>query len=312
MRKGMNYFQANICLICVTLCWSAEVIIYACIPSDVLPVATMCITYLIGAGLIFLSFFKRIRSELSVSRGKLIKRCLFLSALNCAYNTMYIIGYSYFDVSTGAFTSALTVAVLPVVLLSMGQHLGKKTWASVMLVLAGIVIALCSSFNETNVAGLLIMIAACFIRAVFIIKLNSYAKENDPVAISGFIAVFVGAISFVIWLFLQPETFAAVPWTKVTTASLFIYAYFIVVFAQTLNIFAHKRATAVGSTIIYSLEIVFTLVLTLVIPPSVIGHIDVTPFHIVGAALIVIGNIIEVIRPLKKSGAVPAEEVSND
>ena len=304
MEKGMNGLQANICLLCVTLCWSTEVIIFACIPSNVEPFATTCITTFIGGALLFLAFFKRIRTELMVSKGRFIKRCLFLSALNCAYSAMYVYGLSYFNVPTGAFTISITVVVLPVILMTMRQHVGKRTWISVILVLTGIIIALSGTLSRTNVMGLIIMLAGSFIRAIFIVKLNQYAREHDPVAISGFISVFVGGISFVIWFFLQPETFAAIPWTKEVTASLFIYAYFIIAFAQTLNVFAQRRATAVGSTVIYSLEIVFSLIWGLVLPASIIEHTELTVFQILGAAFVVIGGISEILNPLsnKHSG----------
>ena len=48
----MNSMQANLCLICVTLCWSTEVIIFANIPESVPPFATTCITSMIGAVLL--------------------------------------------------------------------------------------------------------------------------------------------------------------------------------------------------------------------------------------------------------------------
>ncbi len=40
----MNRLQANLCLLCVTLCWSSEVILYACIPAGVPAFATTCVT----------------------------------------------------------------------------------------------------------------------------------------------------------------------------------------------------------------------------------------------------------------------------
>ena len=44
----MNRLQANICLLCVTLCWSLEVILYACIPGGTPAFATSCVTCLAG------------------------------------------------------------------------------------------------------------------------------------------------------------------------------------------------------------------------------------------------------------------------
>ncbi|MBR6332616.1 MAG: hypothetical protein IKR78_05780, partial [Dehalococcoidales bacterium] len=88
----MNSLQANLCLLCVTLCWSTEVIIFSVIPDSVSPFATTCITSLVGALLIFLSFRKRIMDEVSGDPKKILLRCLLLGIMNCAYNLLYLFG----------------------------------------------------------------------------------------------------------------------------------------------------------------------------------------------------------------------------
>lgn len=161
--------------------------------------------------------------------------------------------------------------------------------------LTGIVCALGSSLAGTQISGLLIMFLGCTVRALFIVKLNSYAKEHDSITLSVWISVIGAIISFVIWFILQPSTFGAIPWSGTIIASLFIYAYFIVAFAQTLNIFAQKRATPAGATTIYSLEIVFSLIWSAVLPESLIDRVIPSPFHIIGALFIVAGSLIEIV-----------------
>lgn len=290
----MNKLQANLCLICVTLCWSSEVIIFACIPDTVLSFATTAITNAIASVILAVCFFKRIKTELRRSSKKLVMRCLLLGVLNCLYNVLFLQGLNYLDVSTGAFTFSMTIVVLPVVLLTMRKKVSKKTWVSVVLALSGIIIALGSNFVNTQLPGLLIMLAGCIVRAMFIVKLNDYAKEHDAVTLSVFISTIVTVISFVIWFILQPETFGAIPWSGTIIASLFIYAYFIIAFTQTLNIFAQKRATAAGATIIYSLEIAFSLIWGAVLPETLVERVIPTPFQIFGALLIVAGSLIEI------------------
>ncbi len=291
----MNRLQANICLICVTLCWSTEVIIFSCIPKDVLPFATTFICNAIAALILSACFFRRVKNELRKFGKKLILRCLLLGVLNCGYNALYIYGLNFFDVSTGAFTFSITAVVMPVVLITMKKTVGIKTWISVGLILFGIIIPLSGNMTSFQPIGLLIMISGCIIRAVFIVILNDFAKKYDSITLSVFVSVFVAVISYVIWFVLQPTTFAAIPWSGMIIASLFIYAYFIVAFAQTLNIFAQKRATATEATIIYSLEIVFSLIWGIVIPETLIERTVPTPFHIIGAVLIVAGSIVEII-----------------
>ncbi len=301
----MNKLQANLCLLCVTLCWSTEVIL-AGIPNGMLPFATTCITSLIGAVPIFLVFFKRIKLELLQKRKKLLLRCLFLCALNCAYNALFLYGLNYFDVSSGAFTFSMSVVILPVILLARKEIVNKKTWISTCFVLAGIIFALGSALRFSQITGLLIMFVGCVIRSVYIVQLNRYAREHDPVALSAFVSAFVGGVSFIIWFAIQPETFAALHLTREATASLFVYGYFIIAFAQTLNIFAQRRASASSSTIIYSLEIVFSLLWGLLLPSSLVERTELTAFHIIGAAFVTVGSMIEILDFKKRKR--PAEQ----
>ena len=291
----MNRLQANLCLICVTMCWSTEVIIFACIPDSVLPFATTFICNAIASVILAACFFKRIGNELRRSKKKLILRCLVLGALNCTYNTLYLYGLNYFDVSSGAFTFSMTVVVLPVVLFTLRKKVKAKTWVSVALVLLGIVSALGEKVGNLNPTGLFLMFMGCLVRAVFIVKLNDFAREHDSVTLSTFISIFVSVFSFIIWFVLQPSTFSAIPWSGTIIASLFIYAYFIVAFAQTLNIFAQRRATATEATIIYALEIVFSLIWGAVLPETLIERTIPTAFQIIGAVLIVAGSVIEIV-----------------
>lgn len=291
----MNKLQANLCLICVTMCWSSEVIIYSCIPEDVLPFATTAITNAIAAIILAACFFKRIKAELKRSTKKLLLRCFFLGILNCSYNALFQFGLNYFDVSTGAFTFSMTIVVLPVVLLTMRKTVSKRTWLSVALALSGIVIAMGSDMANLHWGGTAIMFVGCIVRSVFIVKLNDFAKEHDSITLSVFISVFVAVSSFSVWFILQRETFRAIPWSGTIIASLFIYAYFIIAFAQTLNIFAQKRATAAGSTIIYSLEIAFSLIWGAVLPESLVERAIPSPLQIVGALFIVAGSMVEIL-----------------
>lgn len=64
----MNYLQANLCLLCVTLCWSTEVVIFACIPDVVSPFAVTSITFLAGGALLLLAFWRRIAAGLKEDR----------------------------------------------------------------------------------------------------------------------------------------------------------------------------------------------------------------------------------------------------
>ena len=291
----MNSLQANICLMCVTLCWSTEVIIFACIPESVPPFATTCLTSLAGAILLALCFFKRIMKEMRRDGSKLVRRCLLLGVLNCTYNVLYLYGLKYFSVSSGAFTLSMTAVVLPVILFTLKKEVSVKTWVSAGFVFAGILLAVGNNANVGQFWGAVLIGSGCIVRAVFIVILNRYSSEDDPISISAFISGFVGAISAILWLVMEPTGFSDLPWNSEIIASLAIYSYFMVAFAQTLNIFAQKKSTPANATIIYSMEIIFSIIWGTVLPASLIDRTVITPWIIFGVIMVVLGNLIEII-----------------
>ncbi len=293
----MNRLQANLCLLCVTLLWSTETIIFTAIPNTVSPFATTAITNLIVAALLMLSFSGRILAFLRRYGRRLLPHCLLLAALNIGYNVLYLYGLQFFDVSSGAFTLSLTVVILPVILLARRSSVGRATWLSSLLILIGILIGLSRHFHLLRPAGMLLIGAGCVLDAVYIIQLNGYAREDDPIALSAMTALIVGVGSYLIWFVLQPGTFAAIGWTDQILASLFIDGYFIVAFAQTLNYFAQQRTTPVSAAIIYSLEIVFTLLWGLLLPESIIDPVEPSRRMLIAVCFILAGNLVELTLP---------------
>ena len=304
---GMNKLQANLCLLCVTLCWSTEVIIFACIPDSVSPYATNCITFAIGATLIFVSLWKRICKSLREHGASIIKVCIGLGILCMAYNTMYIYGLNDFDVSTGSFTLSMTVVVLPVILLTMREKTELNTWLGAALVLTGIFFSCIESVRMSQITGFLLIFGGCVIRAVYIIKVNKYTKQFDPIVISALVCAVGAVISFSLWFASDKRTFASIEWTKQMIASMFIYSYFIVAFAQTLNFFAQRRTTPASATIIYSIEIIFSTIWGILLPSSLVTPIKLSPYILIGVFFVVAGNLVNLID-FKAIGKKEADE----
>ena len=300
----MNKLQANLCLLCVTLCWSTEIIMFTCIPDSVSPYATTCLTSAAGGALLIAAFRKRVFEALRAHGAGLVKACILLGILDGAYNTMYIFGLNDFDVSTGAFTLSMTVVVLPVILLTLHKKTDLNTWISAGLVLIGIFLSYIGHASIGQAGGFFLIFGGCIIRAVYIIELNKYARRFDPLTMSALMCVIVTVISFVIWFVCDNRTFASVEWTKQLIAIIFIYAYFIVAFAQTVNFFAQRRTTPASATVIYSLEIVFSIILGIILPANLVAPVKLTPSIIIGMLFVVAGNLVNLIdfKAARKKG----------
>ena len=312
MPRGMNNLQANLCLLTVTFCWSCEVILFSVIPDDVSPFATTCVTSLIGAILLGACFARRIFQAFARDGWRLARRIAILSIMNTTYNVLFIVGLDYFDVSTGAFTYSLIAVVLPVVLLIMRRGVGVRAWISAACVLAGIVVSISSTFGPSQIEGLLIMGAGSLLRAVYIVKLNDYAREHDPLTLASGMSAMNAVFAFLPWLVTQPSTFAALPWSKELIAVYFIYGYFVMAFTTALNILAQRHTRPDQASVIYSTEIVFSTIWATCLPASIVDPVELTLPIVVGCALIVLGNLVEVIPigPFREEVANPPEDAA--
>lgn len=291
----MNRLQANLCLICVTFYWSAEVILYACIPKGIPLFATSCVTSYAGGLLLLAAFWRRIREAIRHAGRPLVLGSLFLAALSAMYNTMYLYGLKSFDVTTGAFTICMTIVVLPVALLTMHRHVSKGTWLSIALVTVGIVLAMGRSLRGEQLPGLALMGGGCLLRAILIVVLADMAKRHDPIAIAFFLELFAGILSLGGWFCEDSRLFFGLPLSRMLVASWAIYSYFIVAIAQALNIFALKHVTAANATIVYSLEIVFSIMWSIFLPADLIGKVEITPMILLGMGFVFIGSLAEII-----------------
>lgn len=270
-------------------------VLFACIPGGVPSFATSCVTSFAGAALLFVPFRRRVSAALREGGWRFAGAVSALAALNAVYNTLYLHGSKSFDVASGAFTFCMTVVVLPVVLLSLRRRVPLETWISVALVLAGIVLALGPSVRAAQAGGLAVMGTGCLLRAIFIVALADLAKKRDPVAIAVLLQGFAGFVSLSGWFLQDPRLFAGLPVSRTLVAAWAIYAYFIVAFAQALNVCAMRRVTAADATLVYSLEIVFSLALGVLLPAGIVERIHLTPAVVLGAVLVVLGSLAEIL-----------------
>ncbi|MBQ6471791.1 MAG: DMT family transporter [Victivallales bacterium] len=291
----MNRLQANLCLLCVTLCWSIEVILFSCVPDDVPTFATPCVTSFAGSLLLLVPFYRRVWGELRQHGRTLFLKCLLLAALSAAYNTMYLYGMKWFDVAAGAFTLCMTVVVLPVILLSIRRRVPLETWLSVMLVTMGICLALGPSLRGEQLAGLAIMGGGCLLRAVLIVLLADWAKTYDPLTIATLLELFAGILALGGWFWEDPRLFLGLPVSRTLVATWSIYSYFVVAIAHALNFFAMRRVTAMNATVVYSMEIVFSIIWGVILPAGVIEPVKLSPSVFLGTVLVVVGCMAEVI-----------------
>ena len=291
----MNRFQANLCLLCATLCWSAEVLVYACIPHGVAGSATVCVTSLGGAALLLVPFGRRVAAGLREGGWRLVLGGLALALLNVVYSLHFIAGLRVFETAESVFVNCLGMVVMPLVMLAMRRRVAPETWLSVALVGVGIVLALLPTFRAEQARGLFMIGVGSVLFALSVVLLADFARKYDPVAVVVLRKGFMGVYSLGLWCLSDPRLFAGLPASRTLFAAWTVYAFFAVALAQTLNVFAVRRVPAENATAIGSLKLVFTLLLGVVLPAGLVTRIELSPRVVVGAAFVVAGSLAQIL-----------------
>ena len=291
----MNRLQANLCLVCVTLCWAAEVVIYACIPEGVSEYATICVTSLVGTLLMLVPFWRRVVDTVRKGGWRFVAAGLVVAVLSTVYNQHFIAGLKFFNVVDGAFATCMTVITMPLVMLAMRRRVSLSTWISVAIVTAGILLVLVPTLSAANTEGLLVLLVGCVFCSIVTILIADLVRKHDPIAVAVVREGIVALIALGTWFLHDHRLFAGIPITRSLFAAWAVYTYFIVVLALVLNVFAIRRVSAADATVVYSLQVVFSLILGVLLPAGVIEQFELSPRVLAGAGLVVAGSIAEIL-----------------
>jgi len=295
--------ESSIVLFSVTLCWASSYIFIKNLPADLSSFAYMTMTSVVAALILGIVFFSRLR-EL---RGKTLVRAAVMAAIICANLVFERLGVVQIPASTASFVAALNIVFVPFFLLFFKRKPSKNHLLGIVFILAGLVFT--SGVYETGSLdpGVIYMVVACLFMAVYIIVVDGFTKQDDPLLLGVGQMFFTAGIAFVLWFFEDPRTFMSISYTNEMLANIFLLAFFARAYAYIMLMYGQKYANPLGVTVIASTEPVVTMVLALLIPSTYGTTESLTLTKLVGAGLIVLGAICAGTTFLDRAGGKSAD-----
>ncbi|MEG0258205.1 MAG: DMT family transporter, partial [Christensenella sp.] len=294
----MTKLQANICLLAATFCWSVEVILFKMIPDGVPSSAVICIVNLIAALVLGIVFWRKVWVGIT---KRMILDAFILAGLNAAYNLLILEFTKDVEAMQAAFLLTMTTVLLPFVALLMGRKSERRTYICVLVMFVGILIGYKETLTTQSVILFLCMLIPAGLRIIYIIRQNDAAKKYEPIQILVLMCAMMGGISFILWSIKQPGTFMMLPLDGKLISGLFAYSYFVSIMAGLLNIVANRYTTPQNASVIYSFEILMTVIMAMTLP-AVLGERETLSIQtIVGCAVVTISAILAEINFKKKT-----------
>lgn len=283
----MTRIESNIVLFSITLCWAASYIFIKNLPADLSSFAYMTMTSVVAALILGIVFFSRLR-EL---RGKTLVRSMVMAVIICGNLVFERLGVMQIPSSTASFVAALNIVFVPLILFFFKKKPSKNHLLGIILVLVGLVFT--SGVYETGSLepGVIYMVVACLFMAVYIIVVDRFTKNDDPLLLGVGQMFFTAGIAFVLWIWEEPRTFFSLNYTNEMLANIFLLAFFARAYAYIMLMYGQKYANPLSVTIIASTEPVVTMILALLIPSTYGITESLTLTKLIGAGFIVLGAI---------------------
>ncbi|WP_304508676.1 DMT family transporter [Anaerotignum sp.] len=294
----MTHTESNIVLFSITLCWASSYIFMKNIPNSMSTFAYLTITTGIASIILGIVFFKRL---MEFNREILLKSFL-MAVILCGNLIFERLGVASIPASTASFISSLNIVIVPIILLFFRKKPSKNNLLGIAFILAGLAFTSGIKLGRSINIGAIYMVISCFFMASYIIAIDIYTKNCNPLLLGVGQMFFTTLIAFLLWAFDDPRTFASIHYTKVLLANIFLLAFFAKAYAYIMLMYSQKYANPISVTVIASTEPIVTMVLAILIPSSFGSTESFTLVKFVGALLIAFGAFCAGTNFLDKKG----------
>jgi len=285
----MTRAESNIVLFSITLCWASSYIFIKNLPEDLSSFAYMTITSGI-AGIILALVFSRRLHEL---HWKLLQRSLVMAVVICAAMVFEHLGINALSsASMASFLASLNIVFVPLFMLLLKRMPTKNNVAGIVVILCGLVLTSGVYAGQPLEAGAIYIIIECMFMALYIIIVDSFTKQFDPLLLGIGQMFFTTLLAFLIWCLEEQRTFFALNYTREMLANIFLLAFFARAYAYIMLMYGQRYANPISVTVIASTEPVVTMFLAILIPGTYGVGESFSLTRLIGAICIVIGAII--------------------
>ena len=285
----MNKLEANISLIIITFFAAIQYVFLSGVPDTVSHFSFLCITNLIGFVITLALFF----SELFRVDRKQLLQSLVMSLLLFGFNIFLLLGSSGVGATVSACVLSAYFVFIPVLAFVLyRQKPSLNSLIGILIVLLGLFFMLGADVSGLFNLNILYLVIADVFFALYILMADKYTQGSNPalLAMGQMFFNFIFALLFWSGESLILKTPMSIPAEPAFWGSAIFIGFFIRGLYGIVQINAQRYVSPLATSLIFSTEIVMTMLMSPVLSALFGGVPEViTPFKVVGAIIMVIG-----------------------
>jgi drug/metabolite transporter (DMT)-like permease len=295
----MNRLESNIVLLSVSFLWGIQYIFMKDVKNEISTFAFLTLTCGIGFFILVVPFWYKLNS-LTI---KICFQSLILALLLVGFNILLFESLQLLEASFVSFVvnAAYLIFIMLFTFILKGS-ITKSNCFGVLIVIGGLALITGRIESFESWFGFAEVVVAAALFALHVLLVDKIAKNVDPLLLSIGQMFFCTIFCFLGWFILRPETFYQINMSGHFWSNVLLIAIFIRGYTTIAQIYAQRFVLPIDASLIFSLEIVFTLV-TSTFLPSLIGNVsEELSFHkIIGCLVILLGLIVSSCGLFEKS-----------
>ncbi|MBR3104637.1 MAG: DMT family transporter [Lachnospiraceae bacterium] len=285
----MRKFENNILLFSVMLCWASAYVFIKGLPDDLSNFGYLALMNSIAALLLLLMFGKRVVS----AKKKTFLHSLVLAVLMTIVLLCEKEGIERLAPASASILTSLDLVFVPLFMLLLRRFPTRAQIIGIVFILSGVFISNGVTLKDFPLTGSLFMLGDCLCMSLYTVVSNRFCQEDDPIVLAVVQLAFMGLIAMIAWNIESPWMILRLEYTRRFLSSLFILAIFSKAFAYIMLMYGEKYGDPIDVVLIFALEPVVTLILSVVIPERFGGVEETfTMTALIGAVFIMIGSSI--------------------
>jgi len=286
----MNRLESNIVLLSVSFLWGIQYIFMKDVKNEISTFAFLTLTCGIGFFILVVPFWYKLNS-LTI---KICFQSLILALLLVGFNILLFESLQLLEASFVSFVvnAAYLIFIMLFTFILKGS-ITKSNCFGVLVVIGGLALITGRIESFESWFGFAEVVVAAALFSLHVLLVDKIAKNVDPLLLSIGQMFFCTIFCFLGWFILCPETFCQINMSGHFWSNVLLIAIFIRGYTTIAQIYAQRFVLPIDASLIFSLEIVFTLV-TSTFLPSLIGNVseDLSFHKVIGCLVILLGLIV--------------------
>lgn len=284
----MNTKTATLLTVLAVIIFSTDNMVLKSVPDELSGFVAIAFATLFAAPILTVIFWKKAKERVSKKSWKLVALASVFYVMYAGCNALAV---KWMSADQAAFLFSTAVVFVPVLdLIFLGNKVRSSAVVWLAIIIGGVWLASDTTYMTDGI-GVTLSLSAAIFRAAFILVQNRSVRDIGTPRYMVRMTWCCALLAMTVVLVAVPEIFTDGSMKLESFTWIFVFAISSLTVATSLYVFAQEALSAFRTALIFSTQIVFTVIISALLPESTGMHTGIDIWMVLGMVMIIAGTV---------------------